>query len=115
MSVMIIHESMFGNTAAIAEAIAEGVRREAGRHAPGQSVTVVPVAEAPGQLPDDVTMLLLGGPTHAFSMSRQSTRADAARQGASGAPRVGIREWIESSQVRADLPVRTFDTRVHVR
>jgi hypothetical protein len=115
MSVLVVYESMFGNTEAIAEAVAEGIRREGEHSPPGQPVTVVPVTEAPRQIPDDVTMLLVGGPTHAFSMSRESTRADAVRQGATGAPRTGIREWIESCEARADLPVHTFDTRVHVR
>ena len=45
MTVLVIYESMFGNTGVIAEAIAEGVRREAG-HPPGTHVSVVPVAEA---------------------------------------------------------------------
>jgi hypothetical protein len=115
MSVLVIYESMFGNTEAIAEAIAEGVRRESEHRPPGPQVSVIPVAQAPVQLPDDVTMLLIGGPTHAFSMSRESTRADAVRQGATGTARTGIREWIEQCQPRADLPVHTFDTRVHVR
>jgi len=115
MTVLVIYESMFGNTEAIAEAVAEGIRRE-GEHAPpGQAVTVVQVAEAPQSIPHDVTMLLVGGPTHAFSMSRESTRADAVRDGAAGSVRVGIREWIDACQPRADLPVHTFDTRVHVR
>ncbi len=115
MSVLVIYESMFGNTEAIAEAIADGVRRESEHHPPGPEVGVVPVAQAPVQLPDDVTMLLIGGPTHAFSMSRESTRADAVRQGATGTARIGIREWIDACQPRAELPVHTFDTRVHVR
>jgi hypothetical protein len=115
MSVLVIYESMFGNTEAIAEAIADGVRRESEHHPPGPEVSVVPVAQAPVRLPDDVTMLLIGGPTHAFSMSRESTRADAVRQGATGTARIGIREWIDACQPRAELPVHTFDTRVHVR
>ena len=115
MTVLVVYESMFGNTEAIAQAVAEGMRRAAQQSPPGQPVRVVPVAEAPSRIADDVTMLLVGGPTHAFSMSRESTRADAVRQGATGTPRVGIREWIDSCEPRADLPVHTFDTRVHVR
>ena len=128
MSVLIVHESMFGNTAEIAEAIADGISHprgappgsplgsspeEPGGHRP--QVRVVPVTEAPTTIGGDVELLLVGGPTHAFSMSRDSTRADAARRGATGSPHRGIREWIEAVQPRADLPVFTFDTRVHVR
>lgn len=57
-----VYESMFGNTDALAHAIAAG----------------------------------LGGPTHAFGMSRASTRPDAHRQSGrpDGPDEPGIREWI---------------------
>ncbi|MER7072410.1 flavodoxin/nitric oxide synthase [Terrabacter sp. NPDC000476] len=111
MSVLIVHESMFGNTHEVAEAIAGGLRL--GR-APDDGVRVVRVDEAPAELGDDVELLLVGGPTHALGMTRPNTRADAVRQG--GAPAsAGVREWIEQLAPRADLPVVTFDTRVHVR
>lgn len=118
MTILIVNESMFGNTREIAEAIAEGITKELSR-APGVMATphidVTAVADAPTEIPDDVTLLLVGGPTHAFSMTRESTREDAARQGATGETQTGIREWIERVAPRADLPVITFDTRVHVR
>lgn len=111
MSVLIVHESMFGNTHEVAEAIAGGLRR--GR-APDDGVRVVRVDEAPAELGADVELLLVGGPTHALGMTRPNTRADAVKQG--GEPsREGVREWIEQLTPRADLPVVTFDTRVHVR
>ncbi len=118
MSILIVHESMFGNTAAVAEAIAEGMTKELARDKGPASLTpvrLVPVADAPTDIPDDVRLLLVGGPTHAFSMSRESTREDAVRQGADAPPQRGIREWIDAVVPRADLPVVTFDTRVHVR
>ena len=128
MSILIVYESMFGNTAAIAEAIADGISHPRGAppgSPPGTSspepgghptpVRVLPVTQAPTTVPDDVQLLLVGGPTHAFSMSRDSTRADAARQGATGPARRGIREWIQDLVPSEDLRVVTFDTRVHVR
>ncbi len=115
MSILIVCESQFGNTRAVADAIAEGLLRDNGTEgSPG--VQVVPVHEAPQEIPADVTSLLVGGPTHAFSMTRASTRADAVKQGAPGGhDDIGIREWIEQVQPRADLPVYTFDTRIHVK
>lgn len=108
MSVLIVHESMFGNTEWVAAAVAEGL-------AP-QSVTTVDVARAPERIPDDVSLLVVAGPTHAFSMTRPTTRADAVKQGADADhARAGIREWIRRLEPRADLPVVTVDTRVHVR
>lgn len=118
MSILIVHESMFGNTSAIAESIAEGMLKELARdHDPAGTapVRVTTVADAPIEIPDEVTLLLVGGPTHAFSMSRESTREDAIRQGATAGAAMGIREWIDRVEPRGDLPVRTFDTRVHVR
>ena len=57
MRVVIVYESMFGNTHLIADAIAEGL-------APGNEVTVVPVAQAGRQLLDGADLVVAGGPTH---------------------------------------------------
>lgn len=109
MSTLVVHESHWGNTRQVAEAIAEGL--VAGGAGP---VTVVDVGAAPTPPPADVDLLVVGGPTHAFSMSRATTRQDAHHQGAEpGHESVGIREWLGSlpdGGVRPD--VATFDTRV---
>jgi len=110
MSVLIVHESMFGNTHQIASAIAEGLRQ--GR-ADGD-VRVVHVDDAPTTIADDVGLLLVGGPTHGFSMTRPQTRQDATTKGATPAQE-GVREWIATVTPRPGLPVVTFDTRVHVK
>ena len=110
MNVLIVHESMFGNTHQIASAIAEGMRQ--GR-ADGD-VRVVHVDDAPTTIADDVGLLLVGGPTHGFSMTRPQTRQDATTKGATPA-REGVREWIATVTPRRGLPVVTFDTRVHVK
>lgn len=103
---------MFGNTREVAEEIANGVHEEL----PAAGALVVEVSQAPHRLPEDLDLLLVGGPTHAFSMTRESTRADAVRQGADRAGAgTGIREWIEAVLPQGDLPVLTFDTRVRVR
>jgi hypothetical protein len=112
MNVLIVHESMFGNTREIAEAVAAGVRR--GRPGAEDAVRLVHVDDAPRAIGEGLDLLLVGGPTHAFGMTRPQTRRDAATQGAPAA-RAGVREWIESLAPRPDLPVITFDTRVHVR
>ncbi len=110
MDVVIVVESLFGNTREVAEAIAQGLRERAG----GAAVGVLPVADPAPPL-DGVSLLVVGGPTHAFSMTRGSTREDAVRQGAGGDPTLGLREWIEAAAT--DLaalagPAVTFDTRV---
>jgi hypothetical protein len=100
-------ESMFGNTEQIARAIARGLEKSA-------QVEVVEVSEAPPNPDADVDLVVAGGPTHAFSMTRASTRADAIDRGATEGERgVGLREWIEGlPQGRHADKIATFDTRV---
>jgi len=46
-------------------------------------VELADVAKAPSTITDPFDPIVVGGPTHALSMTRQSTREDAFRQGAS--------------------------------
>jgi hypothetical protein len=104
---LVVYESMFGNTEKVAHAVAEGLRLD------GVIVDVQEVTAAPtGALPD-VDLLVVGAPTHAFSLSRPSTRADAVRQGAPATRQgLGLREWLSSAAGRPDLGIAVFDTRV---
>jgi hypothetical protein len=106
MKALIIVESMFGNTRSIADRVAESLSET-------MHVDVRDVDEAPHDVPDDVTLLVLAGPTHAFSLSRGSTRAEAVTRGAPRAPEHGLRDWLDG---RPRLPdstwVATFDTRI---
>lgn len=106
MKALIVYESMFGNTGKVAEAVAEGVRGH-------MAVELVAADHAPAALPEEVDLLVVGGPTHAFSMTRANTREDAVRQGATAATTTGIREWIGRLHdgAHGEL-VATFDTRV---
>jgi Flavodoxin domain len=108
MTALVVHESHWGNTRAVARAIADGLAAS-----DGGPVQVVDVTAAPSPLPDDVDLVVLGGPTHAFSMSRATTRRDAHDQGAEpGHEERGIREWLAT--LPADDTTRavaTFDTR----
>ena len=67
---------MFGNTATVAEAVAASLTAE------GMSVTCVDVADAPPLESVEADLLVVGAPTHAFSLSRPGTREEAVRQGA---------------------------------
>jgi hypothetical protein len=109
MKALVVYESMFGNTAQVARAVASGLSEHG-------DVRLVEVATEAG-IVEPFDLVVIGGPTHAFSMTRPSTREDAIKQGASqGSTAVGIREWLE----RLDSPGRprpeaiaTFDTRVN--
>ena len=113
MRAVVVYESMYGNTRAVAEAIGEGLR-------PVLDVDVVPVGRAGSEVVEGAALLLVGGPTHAHGMTRRRTREAAAeaagKQGSTlvledGADGPGVREWLASL---GDLNVlaAAFDTRV---
>ena len=108
LTALVVHESMFHNTATIAEAIARGLAAESAE------VTCVDVADAPPLQNLDADLLILGAPTHAFSLSRPSTRDDAVRQGAPAEhARTGIREWLAAAAHPTNAGLAAmFDTRV---
>jgi hypothetical protein len=104
---LVVNESMFGNTARLARAVGRGLEGN------GATVTVADVREAPDALTADLDLLVVGAPTHAFSLSRPGTRADAVRQGAPAErAATGLREWLESVRVEGGVRVAVFDTRV---
>jgi hypothetical protein len=109
VTVLVVYESMFGNTREIAEAVAGGLAAAGAR-----GVALVAVDDAPAKPPDDVDLLVVGGPTHAFGMTRPPTRRDAAaRPGAISTGRLGIREWLQSLGTGVPgVAVATFDTRI---
>ena len=106
MRALVVYESMFGNTEVIARAIARGI----GRHA---DVTVADVRTLPEAAGMD--LVVVGGPTHAFGMSRPSTRQNAEQQGETrpGGVEVGIREWLDRSPALTPMAAATFDTKVN--
>ncbi|MCW2760160.1 MAG: hypothetical protein JWR85_361 [Marmoricola sp.] len=107
MRALLVYESMFGNTEEIALAVAEGVGKE-------MEVVVREVSEAPSPGSPPVDLIVVGGPTHAFSLSRPSTRADAVKQGATpGKEGTGLRDWLTHLDDGPHVEkVACFDTRV---
>jgi len=99
----VVYESLFGNTARIAQAIVDGLKERL-------DVEQHDVAE--GKLPEGADLLVIGGPTHAFSMSRATTRQEAVNQGAKADPTIGLREWLEELPEGNGTPFAAFDTRV---
>ncbi len=101
----VVYESLFGNTARIAQAIVDGLTEHI-------DAEIHSVAE--GKLPEGTDLLVMGGPTHAFSMSRATTRQDAVTQGANADPKLGLREWLEELPEGNDKMFAAFDTRVEM-
>jgi hypothetical protein len=107
MRALIVFESMFGNTKLVAEAVCQGL-------SPYADTRVVEVGAAPERL-DDVDLVVAGGPTHAFGMTRPGTRADAASQASGGVVSgvIGLREWLASlPKAQPRQLAATFDSRV---
>ena len=99
----VVYESLFGNTARIAQAVVDGLK---------DLLDVEQHSVAEGPLSGGADLLVIGGPTHAFSLSRATTRQDAVNQGANADPTIGLREWLEELPGGNDTPFAAFDTRV---
>ena len=98
---LVVYESMFGCTEQVTRAVAAGLEE-------GGCDVVVQHVRDTGQ-PRDLTfdLLVVGGPTHAFSLSRPSTRQDAVRQ---GAPAEVAGPGLDRERRRADTRCRTSAT-----
>ena len=110
MRALVVYESMFGNTERVAQAVADELAR-------WMDVDLREVSQAPAaihDLADMVDLIVVGGPTHAFSLSRPSTREGAIGRGATqGSAEVGVREWLEALPCGPHSEsLATFDTRV---
>jgi flavodoxin len=102
MSALVVYESMYGNTRAVAEAVAGGI---------GSTVEAFEVSAAPRQLPQEVDLIILGAPTHAHGLSRPQSRESAAKEGPIVSRGIGVREWIASTAIPEGVRIAAFDTR----
>lgn len=112
MTVVVVYESMYGNTHRIAEAISQGLT-EAGAAA---EVISIEAARERGLHPEDV--LVVGAPTHVHGLSRASTREAAVRDAPGhdlevdpSAQGEGVREWLGTLDAGGGRAA-AFDTRV---
>ena len=110
MRALIVVESMFGNTRAVADAIATGL-------GPEVDVEVVDVLDAPLAFAGGIDLLVVGGPTQVFGMSRPSSRQDAAQQAdrPPEAGRMGVREWLHQAELGGVRSAAAFDTEIAKR
>jgi len=114
MRALVVYESMYGNTHAIATDIAAGLRET-------HEVIIVPVAMATADLVAGADLLVVGGPTHMHGLSSASSRELAAKSAAktgSGLilePDVagpGLRDWLNDLEDRHAALAAAFDTRL---
>jgi len=116
MQAIVVYESMFGNTHAIADAIGKGLGQGL---EPVDNVVVVPVVEAGRERLGNADLLVVGGPTHFHGMSRTRTRKwavstaqkpknDLALDRDAQGP--GVRDWL-TSLGHGHTKAAAFDTR----
>ena len=110
MNALVVYESMYGNTRAIAEAVAEGLG----------GASVVSVAKAPAEL-SEVDLLVVGGPTHMHGLATNRSRqmaAEAAHEDKGthvepdAAEGPGLRGWLAELPDRDGGRAAAFDTRL---
>jgi hypothetical protein len=106
MRTVVVYESMFGNTELVARAVADSLASVRG------TVEVINVDNA-GRV-DEADLLIVGGPTHAYGMTRPGTRQEAQRQAKDGVrSTTGIREWLETLGAAPEgAAAAVFDTRL---
>jgi len=124
MRVVIVYESLFGNTREVAEAVRDGIA--AAR--PEASLACVLATEADRDLALGADLLIVGGPTHAHGLSTAVTRkmglkaeervpAGVPGHGPEpGAAGPGIRDWFRGlPKAPPGSRCAAFDTRGEVR
>lgn len=112
MRSLVVFESLYGATHAVADAVAEGLRTAG-------EAEVVPVVEATAERLAAADLLVVGGPTHIHGMSTTTTRhkaVDAATE--HGKPELdeaatgpGLRDWFDGLTGRHGAAA-AFDTRL---
>ena len=111
MRALVVFESLYGNTGAVGEAIAEGLRSA------GMPVDGGPITRIAPQAASGVDLLVVGGPTHAHGMSRTRTRASAIEELSTSfempSAADGLREWMRQLPRGLGRRATAFDTRFH--
>ena len=105
MRAVVAYESWFGNTGALAEAVADELRAS-------HEVALVSVDEPPPSL-EGVDLVVVGAPTHVHGLSsRFSRRAALEQQGVEREPGRGARGWLAELPAGDGRRAAAFDTRV---
>lgn len=107
---VVVYESVYGNTRAIAQAVAEGLG----------GATVLPVHEAAAPAAD-AELLVVGGPTHMHGLATARSREIAAATAhedvgaavdGTATQEPGLRQWLDELPDGPGAQAATFDTRL---
>ena len=112
MRVVIVYESLYGNTHLVAEKVAEGVNTRA-------EAVVVPVDGATPEVLAGADLLVVGGPTHLHGLSTSASRRmaveDAEKRDRALDPDAeseGLRAWLDALEPGGGRRSAAFDTRL---
>jgi hypothetical protein len=113
MNVVVVYESMYGNTHVIAEAIGAGMGE-------GTDVLVTPVEDADASTIAAADLVVVGGPTHVHGMASNATRRSAIEAAGKNddiqldpdAAGPGLRDWFDFLPWSDGQPAAAFDTRL---
>src|SRR5687767_10806034 len=100
MKAVVVYESLWGNTAAVARAIAEGI---------GPAAVALTADAATEEAIAGAELIVAGAPVHAFSLPRESSRAQLAAKPDADAPappdlsHPSLRSWLEALPAGAGL------------
>lgn len=114
MTALVVYESTYGSAQAVAQAIAEGLAAAG----PVYVYEVGALAKAPGghTITTDLDLLVVGGPTHAFGLSRPNTRQDAASEAPGGSvisQGYLLRDWLNDLTLPlGGIRFAAFDTKM---
>jgi hypothetical protein len=96
---VVLYESLFGNTEKVARAIADGLSEHT-------QVTLANFGEAPADAAE-ADLIVLGGPTHGWGLTKPSTRVQPDSQPYES----GLREWLAAAPPGLGGRAAAFDTR----
>lgn len=103
MYALVIVESCFGNTHAVAEALASGLTEA------GADVALVVASQAPREPIAD--LVVVAAPTHNLGLPTAASRAKA-RENGGDVPETGVKEWLEGAKALKDVRLVAVDTAV---
>ena len=103
MYALVVVESCFGNTHAVAEAMAACLIES------GVEVALVAASEAPEEPVAD--LVVVAAPTHNLGLPTTASRARA-REAGSDMPEPGVREWLEGAKALKGVRLVAIDTAV---
>jgi hypothetical protein len=110
MRALVVYESLYGNTAAIGQAVASSLRTCGLEVADGLASKVDPA------MATEVDLLVIGGPTHVHGMTSATSRKTAASDQKNSFPEPtvepGLRGWLKELSPGAGRLAAAFDTRI---